>query len=336
MTDNRHWIEMIINHIDTGRVPFNFSFTPPARYALEEYYDSPLENVLDFPIRMSGPKSIKPLYADPEIYGETTGDEYGVSWSTSRLDRGSPVVPCLKEADLTGYRFPDAGAEYRFEDLGDWCRANKEHYRILWAGDLWERATFMRGMEEILLDLAFNRNFVGDLLEGIAAYILQTIDIMAGRFDFEAIALSDDYGTQTSMLMSPRDWRELIKPHLVEIYGRIKSHGHKVFHHSCGHIYPVIGDMIDAGLDILHPIQPEAMDITEIKRDFGRHITLCGGLNTQELLPRGTPQAIREEIARLKRDIGAGGGYILEPGITIQADVPLANMVAMIEEARRS
>jgi uroporphyrinogen decarboxylase len=97
---------------------------------------------------------------------------------------------------------------------------------------------------------------------------------------------------------------------------------------------PIVGDLIDIGLDVLHPIQPEAMDIFHLKRQFGRHLTFCGGVRTQDLLPRGTPQQVRDEVRRLKDVMGAGGGYILEPGITLQADVPAENLVAMVEEAR--
>ena len=93
--------------------------------------------------------------------------------------------------------------------------------------------------------------------------------------------------------------------------------------------------MIDIGLDILHPIQPEAMDILKLKSEFGRHLTFCGGVGTQDLLPYGTAQEVQKEVRRLKRHMGAGGGYILEPGITIQADVPLENVLAMIDESRR-
>ena len=136
------------------------------------------------------------------------------------------------------------------------------------------------------------------------------------------------------MVMSPSHWREFIKPLLAEIYAAGKKRGRKVFHHSCGHVYPIIGEMIDIGLDILHPIQPETMYICELKREFGADITLCGGLRTQDILPDGTPEQVRSEVRCLKEEMGRGGGYILEPGITIQADVPIENIVAMIEEAR--
>jgi uroporphyrinogen decarboxylase len=92
--------------------------------------------------------------------------------------------------------------------------------------------------------------------------------------------------------------------------------------------------MIDLGLDILHPIQPEAMDGGVLKKEFGNDLTFCGGVSTQGLLVHGTPDQVRNEVRRLKREMGRGGGYILEPGITIQADVPIENIIAMIDEAR--
>lgn len=104
---------------------------------------------------------------------------------------------------------------------------------------------------------------------------------------------------------------------------------------SCGSFWPIIPDMIDIGLDILHPIQPEAMDILKLKREFGADITFCGGIPTQYLLNDGTPEEVRSEVRRLKREMGKGGGYILEPGITLQADIPFENVLALIEEARR-
>ena len=343
---DRTWIQDVLARRETGRVPYNFMFSPPARRLVEDHYESrnqvssrnlvscPLEDALGFPIRMTGPKSIKPLYASPQEFGSTLKDEFGVVWTTSEIDRGSPIGPCLPEPDLSTYCFPDPAAPYRFEHIGEWCGKNRGHYTIIWVGDLWERATFMRGMENILLDLAMNPRFVQKLLRGLADHILQTMNILFDCFQFDGIAISDDYGTQKSLLMSPSDWRRFIKPLLAEIYGSAKRHGRTVFHHTCGNVYPIVADLVDIGLDILHPIQPEAMDILQLKRDFGRHLTFCGGVRPQDLLPRGTPAEVRAEVRRLKAEMGKGGGYILEPGITLQADVPVENMVAMIDEAR--
>lgn len=334
METNRGWVKKAVARQQTD-VPWNVSFSPPALEAVRRRYGADdIKNALDFPIRMTAPVTIKPLYASPETYGDTITDEFGVTWTTSEIDRGSPVGPCLREPDLSKYTFPDPSVRYRFETLGKWCEANAEHFTIIWVGDLWERATFMRGMENLLLDVVLHPKFVEDLLRGLTDYVLETMRILFERFRFDCVALSDDYGTQKALVMSPEHWRKFLKPRLAEIYGLAGKHGRTVFHHSCGNNTAIIGDFIDVGLDILHPIQPEAMDIVALKREYGKELSFCGGVRTQDLLPRGTPEEVRAEVRRLKHEMGRGGGYILEPGITVQADVPVENIAAMIDEAR--
>jgi len=336
--DHKGWIRSVLDH-KPAPVPCNFMFSPPARAMLEQHYGltgsgRTLEDFLDLPMRFSSCKSIKPSSASPAIYGPCVKDEFGVTWSTSDIDRGSPIGPALSEPSLEGYSWPDSRADYRFAHFAAWSATNAPHWRMVWVGDLLERATFIRGMENTLLDLALDEAFVASLLRRIADHILTTMTILADRFEFEGFALSDDYGTQHGMIMSPDHWRRLLRPLLAEIYGLAHARGKIMFHHSCGNVRPIIGDLIDLGLDVLHPIQPEAMDVYELKQTFGRQITFCGGVGTQELLPQGTPAQIRDEVRRLKDTLGAQGGYILEPGITLQADVPLANLLALLDEAR--
>ena len=188
-------------------------------------------------------------------------------------------------------------------------------------------------MEALLEDVALRPAFVQALLDRLTDYVLQSAEALLEGYPFEGIAVSDDYGAQSAMLISPRDWRRFVKPCLRRIYDLAKRHSRTVFHHSCGHITPVVGDLIDMGLDILHPIQPEAMDIRHLKKEFGKHLTLCGGIPTQTLLVSGTAAEVRGEVRRLRQEMGEGGGYILEPGITLQADVPKENLIAMIDEA---
>ena len=332
---NKDWIRRILARAGGVPVPFNLSLSPPARRKLEEHFATgDLEGFLNLPIRMAGPASIKPLYASPRDFGDRARDEFGVVWTTSDTDRGCPVGPPLTEPSLAGYAFPDPAAPYRFEPIGPWLERNAAHFTFLWVGDLWERATFLCGMERLLLWLALEPAFVQALLRGIADYILATMDILLARFAFDGIAVSDDYGTQKSMLISPEAWRRFVRPLLAEIFARGKAAGRTVFLHSCGNVRPIVPDLIALGLDVLHPIQPEAMDIFELKREFGRDLAFCGGLGTQRLMARGTPREIRAEVWRLKQVMGQGGGYILEPGITLQADVPLANLLALIDAAR--
>ena len=332
---NQEWIKKVLEQTPGVAVPYNLPLSPVARRRLEDFYETnDVERTLDLPIRMTGPVSIKPLYASAKKFGPRIRDEFGVEWTTNEIDRGVPVGPCLTEPDLTGYTFPDPAAEYRFEPLGRWCEKHAFQFTIICAGDLWERATFMCGMERLLSWVALEPAFVRSLLERLTENILRTMEILFDRFAFDCIALSDDYGTQRSLLISPDAWRKLVKPHLATIFSAAKAAGKTLFLHSCGNVRAVVPDLVELGLDILHPVQPEAMDTAELKREFGRELTFCGGLSTQDLLVNGSPQAVRDEVHRLKDELGAGGGYILEPGITIQADVPVENIVAIIEAAR--
>jgi hypothetical protein len=201
MENNKQWILETLAHRNSGRVPYNFMFSPPARRVLEAHYQTDkIEERFNFPIRMSVPSSIKPLYAEPDTYGPIIKDEFGVMWTTSYIDRGAPIGPCLRKPDLTHYRFPDAHREYRFSGLPQWCEENSLHYTIIWVGDLWERATFMCSMEKLLTYVVTDDSFVEALLHGITDYILQTMDIVFERCKFDGIALSDDYGAQNAIL----------------------------------------------------------------------------------------------------------------------------------------
>ncbi len=117
--NDKDWIKQTIGHKQTSAVPYNFMLSPPAMNSLIEHYGrSDLEEQLSLPIRMNAPVSVKPLFASCEEFGATVTDEFGVTWTTSDLDRGSPIGPALVEPDLLGYEMPNPQASYRFEGLG--------------------------------------------------------------------------------------------------------------------------------------------------------------------------------------------------------------------------
>lgn len=326
-------VRSAVEHKETNRVPYNFMFSPPADRRLRKYYGADdLIAALDMPMFFFGPKD-KPLYADPEIYGETITDQFGVVWSTSRIDRGSPIGPPLSEANLSGYSFPSPDDPKRLEGLEEMVAGRRDRFLITVIGDLWERAGFMRGLANLCMDVLKNVKFVEELLEGIKEYVIRTLEHLA-RLEPDGVFLSDDYGTQTGLIIGPEQWRRLVKPRLREIYAAAKRRDLVVMHHTCGNVREIVSDLIEIGLGILHPIQPETMDIFALKKEFGKDLTFCGGIGTQQLLPRGTPSEIRETVRRTLDVMAKGGGYILEPGITIQDDVPVENMVALIETAR--
>jgi uroporphyrinogen decarboxylase len=344
----RELVLAALRHEETERLPYNFMLSPPALRMLQEHLglaERETEAWIGSSLDLYGCRD-KPLYAHPDQYGPTITDQWGVVWSTSEVDRGYPLVHPLAVPGSAGFQpaavqpaavqpsdFPDPLEPQRWQGVDRSAARYPDLYRIAVVGDLWERANFLRGLDTLLLDLRENPGFVHALLDRIAAYNLATLQGIA-PFQPDGVFISDDYGLQRSLMMSPQDWRRFVRPHLARLFAAAQRHGCRTMLHTCGHVTEIVPDLIGIGLDILHPIQPEAMDIAGLKRDFGRDLTFCGGISTQQLMPNGTAEQVRAEVRRLATEMGRGGGYILEPGITLQADVPLANLVAVVEAAK--
>jgi len=133
-------------------------------------------------------------------------------------------------------------------------------------------------------------------------------------------------------------YRKMVKPYQAELIAAIKARTKaKIFLHSCGNVYPLIGDFIEIGMDVLNPVQVSAGemgDTARLKREFGDRITFCGAIDTGRVLPHGTPDDVRAEVRRRIKDLAPGGGYILSAVHCIQPDVPPENVLAMFDEAR--
>jgi uroporphyrinogen decarboxylase len=157
----------------------------------------------------------------------------------------------------------------------------------------------------------------------------------------DVISEADDYGTQVSQLISPRMFRQRIKPRLAVLFARIKqlAPNARLFFHSCGNVRPLLPDFIEIGVDILNPIHITAtgMEPRALKRDFGDAIVFWGGgVDTQDVLPHGTPQQVKDNVRRNIDALAPGGGYVFCTVHNIQADVPPQNIVAMWEALREA
>ena len=331
---NKERTKLAISHRETDIVPYLIDFTPPARALLVRHYGcDDVEAAIGNHVTLIGPPSGKPLYSPPDRFGDEVTDDFGVVWHTSRYDRGLVKRPALPEPSLKGYRFPDARRPERYAKVPGLIAKNRDNFIAGVCGDFFERACFMRGPEELLSDLLLYPRFVEELLDGLLECMFGTGEVLA-ELPIDAVFVSDDYGHQDRLAMRPELWRRFIRPRLGAFFAWAKGKGLRTMLHSCGCIEEIIPDLIEIGLDILHPIQPETMDIFALKREYGAHITFCGGISTQRLLPRGTPEEVRAEVLATKRRMAAGGGYILAPAITIQRDAPLENLLALIEVAQ--
>lgn len=248
----------------------------------------------------------------------------------------------LSSSYLKNYTFPDGGDRARINGL----REQAEKYRqagypvflkSVCAG-LFEMAIRLRGMENALMDLMLDRKHAEELLDKILEvklnYWNMALTDLAEVVD--VIAEADDFGSQESQLISFDTFREIIKPRQQELisFMKKKAPNAKIFFHSCGNIRPLLPEFIEMGIDIINPvhIRAKGMEPGQLKKDFGKDVVFWGGgIDTQNTLPNGTPQQIRDEVKRNIELLAPGGGFVFNTIHNILADVPPENIVAMYE-----
>ena len=197
-----------------------------------------------------------------------------------------------------------------------------------------------RLIERFLTDVALRPEFAAHIMGRINDYIfpaLERLCVEAGD-DFDIFYVADDFCTSTGPLVSPDFFRAHIKPYLKAMADICHAHGKHMLLHTCGSVRALLADIVDAGVDILEPVQTSAagMGVRGLKRDFGDDITFYGSIDLVTVLAKGSPEDVRREVLKNFRVLGRGGGFILGPGHTyIQPDAPLENILMMYETAFR-
>ena len=318
-------------------IPFLFNATPEQEEGLTEHYGGECwrEWTKPYVKRMSGvdgPFSLAGYEETPDGYSR---DSFGAVW-----DFGSIlhlIEPSLRGPSLKGYRLPDVRLYIDTYLRPEWekeIEESAESFRVvIHSFGLFERAWCLRGFENFLMDLHDNPGFCVDLLDCVTDWMLESIDAMLS-VPVDAVMLTDDYADQRGMIFGLHRFRELFVPRWKRLLGRIKKAGVYSVLHVCGCAAPAVPDLIECGLDCLQSLQPEAMDIYKLKRQYGKDLRFWGGLGAQYTLPFGTPQEVTAETRKLKAEMGCGGGYILAGAKGIGEEVPVQNMVAYLDEAR--
>jgi len=328
--NDRERVVATLSHRQPDKVPYVVGFTQKVHQAMAEYYGDP-----DFATKLGN--SLSSLGCEPqeswqEVAPDVWQDEFGVQWNRS-IDKDIGVVcnRLVTPANAKAFSLPDPGDPSRFAGCKERIAARPDGFWVANLGfSLFERAWTLAGMENILAAMVVDKPFVSTLLDRILDYNLQVVE-RACAYPIDAMMFGDDWGQQRGLLMGPRLWREFIKPRIKEMYGLAKSRGKYVFIHSCGKVDEVFPDLIECGLDVFNPFQPEVIDVFEIKKRYGGELSFYGGISTQQTLPFGTVQQVRDEVRRLLDVVGAGGGYIAAPSHDIPSGAKVENIAAMIE-----
>lgn len=275
-------------------------------------------------------------------------DDWGVGRTQIQEGVWFPSIHPLAEAtapeDLERYPWPDMNDPQRVAHVHEQAQrlANEGRYAILgvpWLLFPFERAIALQGMEKFLVNMVRHPDFaqalllkVADLCRTLMGHFLEA---MGENIDI--IKIGDDLGGQNGLLISPALYRRMLKPIHADYIAFIKQRTRaKVFFHSDGDIFDLLDDLVEIGVDILNPLQTTAgkmANLAELKRRYGKNLVFCGGIDTQRLLPFGSPQEVRQEVRRVIEHLAPGGGYFLAAVHTILDDTPPKNILAMVEAA---
>jgi len=278
-------------------------------------------------------------------------DPFQTKWSLSNDHTYAPTWgafqhlenPCVD--DLRRFRWPTPEElQYPLSMVRDRAREickRSDRARVFGVGGTivtW--AQNMRGAGNWVIDLNMNPEFSNALHEKLAE-----IWIAAGDYVLDAVGeccdiiiFGDDLGTQNQPWLSPQMFRERIQPLYKKMIASFKRKTRaKVALHTCGSVYELIDDLIEAGIDILNPVQANArnMEPEKLKKKAGDHLVFWGGISTQTVLPTGTIEDVKEEVRKKIAGFGRGGGYILSADHNILGDIPLENLLAMFEAATK-
>ena len=277
---------------------------------------------------------------------------YTDEWGTERrrqLDDGyyfdlcrSPLAAVTSASELARQSFPDPIDAGRLTGLRQQAEAARAGGRAFVLGGICagmlEMGQWLRGFESFYCDLAANRPLAEALCDKIVELKMLYWEKALGELGdvVDVIQEGDDYGGQRGLQVSPAIWRQVFKPRLRQLLTHIKNCAPhvSVFFHSCGSIREILPDLIEVGVDVLNPVQVAAddMDSRDLKREFGADLTFWGGgVDTQRVLPLGTPLEVRDEVRRRLADFAPGGGFVFAAVHNIQADVPAENIIAMRE-----
>ena len=268
--------------------------------------------------------------------GKIAYDWWGVGWDTQEEGYFTAFNPLAENKDLNAYAWPDPHAAGLFEQAAASIAADQSQHFVVpnFGFALFERAWSLRGFDNFLMDLVIDPEYAAEFLELITTIQLVLIQrfidlgVHGGYF-------GDDYGAQKNMLFSPQLWRQLIKPRLARLFAPFRETGLPILMHSDGQIADILPDLVDIGLTAYNPVQPEVIDLAWLRKTFGDKLAYHGGVSTQTILQRGTPEGVKKAVKDCSVLLAPNAtGLILAPSHRLMQDIPLENIDAMLAAFR--
>ena len=310
-------------------VPWSWGPTIPCAERLKEYLktDDLTEFLDDHFLDMSW--SLEQM---TEVRPGFWRDVFGVVWDrTIDQDIGTPCEwPINEPSDLDRYQWPDADDPALYAHVPAMMAAHPDRFsRFMLGFSLFERAWTMRGMENLLVDMVERPEWVEEFLDRIVEHnLVQVRHALACGVD--AVYFGDDYGMQRGLIMGGRHWRRLIKPRLARMFKPVRDAGKLACMHSCGCVAELFDDLVEIGLQMFNPFQPEVMDVFAMMKKYRGRLAFHGGMSIQKTLPFGSVDEVRQ-MARRLIDAGSEGGYVFATSHAVPRDVPPENLVAMVD-----
>ncbi len=254
-----------------------------------------------------------------------------------------PLADARTIEDLEAYDgWPDMDDPYRVAIAKQEAEAldQKNQYAIMaapWLMFPFERAIGLQGMDKFLMNMAVYPDFAEAMLRKITELCKKHLTnfLKAVGEHIDLIKIGDDLGTQDRLMISPRMYRRMLKPLHADLIETIRAHTKaKIFFHTDGDVFDLIDDFIEIGVDVLNPIQTSAgkmSDLEALKKRYGNNLVFCGAIDTQHILPHGTPEDVRQEVKRVIHILGEDGGYMAASVHTIMNEVPPENVLAMVD-----
>ncbi len=328
----RDAFKKVLRHESVFPVPYSIKFTVEAAKAMNEFYGRAFDEIDDGGSYVVASHTNKGW---PEIMPGYFKDYFNVVWNKT-VDKtlGIADKPPLETASLKGYHFPDPDGIPVYGIIASDKKRYPDRFHMVSIGfSLFERAWSLTGMENLMIYLMTEPEFVKDLLEHITDYNVGVIE-NAADLGVDCVHFGDDWGSQHGMLIGPDTWREFVQPCFKRACDAASRRGLFVSLHCCGNVNDIMEDICGCGVHVFDPFQPEAMDIWALRERFRGRMAFWGGLSVQQTFPRGTAEDVIAEGTRLLENMAPGGGYILAPSHSITGDIPVRNINAFLNLAR--